>query len=258
MDHFKKYRGPKKKSILRLFPFLNDPSKADQLKIDSDSISYISLRDDAENITVIIEKHLEQLGLVPKDCIITDATAGVGGNTISFAKHFKWVYAVELNYERYSYLVNNLAVYDINNFTAMNEDCLKVLDKIDNHNIVFLDPPWGGRGYKDFKALKLLLSSTSIEMICNDLMNSVVMTHAPEIIVLKLPSNYDVRYFHKSVKSTEIYFYELEKMFIFVIINQNAKHKSIDDNEKKEGDVCDTKQTNTTLSDFLGFSQVDF
>lgn len=225
MDHSKKNKSARRRSLLRLFPFLDDPSKADQLKIDPDSMHYISLREDAENISLIIVNHLNKLNLDPKNTIITDATSGVGGNTISFAMSFKWVYGIEMDPLRCNYLKNNLSVYNLKNHTIINDDCLNIMHQIPDHDVIFMDPPWGGKGYKEYQALKLQLSNTSLEMICNDIMDEKFMVKSPKMIVLKLPSNYDVRYLYKMVKSDEIYFYELDKMFIFVIVNSNKKHE---------------------------------
>src|SRR5580692_7436028 len=58
----------------RLFPYINDISLIDKLKIDADSIHYISVREVADKITKIIKTYSKD-----KDAIITDATAGVGG-----------------------------------------------------------------------------------------------------------------------------------------------------------------------------------
>ena len=43
-----------KKTLIKLFPYINDKQKINDLKIDNDSIHYISIRDVAENITKII------------------------------------------------------------------------------------------------------------------------------------------------------------------------------------------------------------
>jgi len=96
------------KKLERLFPYINNISK---LKIDDDSINYISIRDDANIITIIIQQHLNNFNLSSTNIVITDATAGVGGNTLSFANNFEYVNAIEINKLRCDYLRNNIDTY---------------------------------------------------------------------------------------------------------------------------------------------------
>lgn len=213
---------PKKsKSYLRLFPYLKDREKAMNLKIDDKSIYYISIREYATKISNIIKKHLEILEINPKNAIITDATAGVGGDTISFASNFKFVYAIEIDKLRSEYLTNNINIYDLKNVKVINDDCTKILNLIENHDVIFIDPPWepNDESYKKQVNLRLPLSFyESIEAYCNRLMDSSYMKKVPKIIVLKLPKNYDTLHFYKIVKHKNMYYYDLKKMIILVVI----------------------------------------
>lgn len=212
---------PKSKSFLRLFPYLKDRDKALNLKIDDKSMYYISIREYAAKITAIIKKHLEILDIKAKEAIITDATAGVGGDSISFAINFKFVYSIEIDKLRYEYLVNNLNIYDLKNVKMINDDCTKILNTIENHDVIFIDPPWepNDESYKDKVSLRLPLSFyESIEAYCNRLMDNTYMKNVPKIIVLKLPKNYDMMHFYKTVKHKNIYYYDLKKMVILVVI----------------------------------------
>lgn len=66
------------KTVLRLFPYLKDKTKGNSLKIDDESIYYISFREHAQQITNIIMGYLSKLNINNSDAVITDATAGVG------------------------------------------------------------------------------------------------------------------------------------------------------------------------------------
>ena len=94
-----------------------------------------------------------------------------------------------------------------------------IIDKINNHNIVFFDPPWGGKSYKTHKLLKLHIGDNSIEDICRELFDSNSVRKNPEMIALKLPTNYDVPGLYKQMKDKKIYFYDLSKMFVIIIVN---------------------------------------
>src|SRR5690606_8445171 len=63
----------------------------DLLKIDKKSLYYISTYKIANSITRIVATMVKNIGLNANKITVTDCCAGVGGNTISFAKHFKHV-----------------------------------------------------------------------------------------------------------------------------------------------------------------------
>ena len=213
----------KRKTLFRLFPYISDKDAVGKLKIDDESIYYISIREYAEKILSIIKFHLDMINKNISSSIITDSTSGVGGDTISFAKEFKKVYSIEINEERYKILKNNTSVYSLKNIEFINNDCTKCITNIIDHDVVYIDPPWGGKGYKNHKCLRLNISNISIEQFCNNLMNSQIMKNIPNIIVLKLPMNYDIIYFYKNVNKKNIYHYDLGKMIILVImVNLNT------------------------------------
>lgn len=206
------------KTLLRLFPYIGNKDKAIKLKIDKESIYYISIREHAEQISLIIKNYIKKIGLCYNNITITDATAGVGGNTISFGKIFKNVNAIEINNRRCEYLKNNLDIYGLKNIKIYNEDCTKIIDKIENQDVVFIDPPWGGKSYKKYNKLRLSLSDISLEQLCNSMMNQNVMKCIPKLIVLKLPINYDLDHFYNICSIKSIHLHNLGKMFIIVIV----------------------------------------
>lgn len=209
------------KTVLRLFPYLDDRRRLNKIKIDEDSIHYISLKEVASKITIIIKYQLEKIGIT-ENVHITDATAGVGGNVISFGKEFSIVNAIEIDELRYEYLINNINVYELKNVNTFNDDCRIILPKIKKHDVVFIDPPWGGKDYKNHEKLTLSLSNTPLETLCNNLLDETKNICCPSIIVLKLPTNYDLYYLYDMVNSKTIYLHELKKMLIVVIVNEKT------------------------------------
>lgn len=210
------------KLLLRLFPYIKNKNRILQLKIDSDSINYISLREIASKISEIIKFHFAQFNLNYKNIYITDATAGVGGNTISFGMNFGHVTSIEIDELRYNYLINNINVYNLKNIISFNANSISLLKYIEEQDVVFIDPPWGGKEYKNHKKLILKLSSEPIEQLCNDLMDKNITLCPPKLILLKLPCNYDIKYLYNQVKSNFIYLHKLKKMNIISIINYHS------------------------------------
>lgn len=202
----------------KLFPSNGNNEVWEKLLIDEEMVSYISLPNDADNISNIIESYCIKNNVDTSNLIITDATAGVGGNTISFSKTFKYVNSIEMDVNRCKYLENNISVYSINNCSIYCENCVNLIYKL-NHDIVFFDPPWGGKDYREKPELRLELSNTSIESICCNLLNEKYTSYVPKIITLKLPKNYDLKYFYDIIKkdNVNIVLHNLNKMYIVVI-----------------------------------------
>lgn len=212
----------RKRIILRLFPYLDNINDAEKIQIDNDSIHYISSREYAKKISDIIMLHLKMINISADNTIITDATAGVGGDTISFCKHFKYVNAIEIDTLRSKYLANNAQIYKCNNVNIINGSCVDVLPNLDDHNVIFFDPPWEPENmgsYKQYTDLKLPFCGKPLELFCNNLINPTFMKKVPELFVLKLPVNYDIIHFFKNTNNKKIYYYNLGKMIILVIDN---------------------------------------
>ena len=94
----KKDRTKNIKTLLRLFPYMKNKTEASKLKIDQDSLHYISVREVADKISTIVSTHVNELDVLdPDNVVITDATAGVGGNSISFGNNFAKTYAIIKN-----------------------------------------------------------------------------------------------------------------------------------------------------------------
>lgn len=181
------------------------------------------LLDNVALYTVTNEKTANKISRLTKDLIllhddlkdkknitITDTTSGVGGNSISFAKHFDNVNAVEINYNR-SYLLNiNLGLHKIDNVQVYHNNYLEIYDKI-NQDIIFIDPPWGGVKYKLKSSINLFLANKCIIELCNELNDKTKM------IILKVPFNYNFNNFFKKIKYKKIFTYKFFRMYIVYI-----------------------------------------
>ncbi len=142
---------------------------------------------------------------------ITDATAGVGGNTISFCQNFGFVNAIEMNRKRFSYMTNNLELYRCNNMKCYNKNLLDIIFNL-NQDVIFVDPPWGGKMYKANDKITLNISGIDIE----ELVNNVFEKTSTKIIICKLPKNYDINNL-KQIKNKKRYIYRTRRMIILVV-----------------------------------------
>jgi len=160
----------------KIFPKVDD---MDKLQYDEEGLYSISRPEDANEISEIIKDYIGH-----DDLRILDATAGLGGNTISFSKYFKYVKSIELEKNRYDMLVDNVGLYKLTNVELINDNCIDHL-KDDSFDIYFFDPPWGGPDYKSQQNLDLTLGGMGLH-------NILKLISKDKIVVFKVPFNYNL------------------------------------------------------------------
>ena len=127
-----------------------------------------------------------------KEYDMVDGTAGVGGNTISFASLFRRVYAVEYNDVHYEVMRNNVKeALNLTNVSTYHANVIPWMEgyfvRDPSQTIFFIDPPWGGRKYKIFKYFTLRLG----RMYIQDFIQRLYHQGYP-MVVLKAPLNLNV------------------------------------------------------------------
>lgn len=148
------------------------------VRMSKESIYSSSFLEDAEKTSLLIKQ------ILPTAKTITDATANVGCNTISFAKHFSSITAVEIDPIEFQRLEGNLKAYNINNVKTVNEDYTYFFENT-IQDVVFIDAPWGGSKYKMIEKLIICLSKIKIE----DIANYILSKNKATLVVLKTPGN---------------------------------------------------------------------
>lgn len=123
------------------------------------------------------------LQYITKDSVITDATAGIGGNTVYFFKTFKYVNIVELDINLMNILKNNIP--KTNNIYFVSYNIIKFMLTQD---IIFIDPPWGGSDYKSKKKINLYLDNINVIEIIDQMYNYT------KIVCLKVPNNFNCNF----------------------------------------------------------------
>ena len=94
---------------------------------------------------------------------VTDCCACVGGNTISFAKRFKFVNTVEYSRSRAAALQHNINVCGVGSkCKVFVGDYGYWLPRI-KQDVVYMDPPWGGVDYKQHDKLDLTLGPLPLD-----------------------------------------------------------------------------------------------
>jgi predicted RNA methylase len=205
----------KKIFLNKLFPCPPDKNYND-LMIDHEAVSYITTPVNSDIISSIIDSHIPQ-NIARKNITIMDSTACVGGDTIAFGRLFGTVIATEIDKKRYGMLVNNLKKFELWNVVPINDDCLEIYQKVNFIDVVYFDPPWGGKCYKDKDEIILSIGNIRIDQIINNIFDGNVRSDI-KIIILKLPKNYNLYDLYTKTKriNVTIYMYELNKMIIIV------------------------------------------
>ncbi len=184
--------------------------KKSHLKITDKGLYSITKPLDAQWISEQILKEFNGL----KINTIIDGTAGVGGNVISFAKYFKNVIGIELNKIHYQVLKENIGLLDLKNVQLHNDNILTYYEYIEecDKSIFFIDPPWGGRKYKNFKNFVLKLGKYYIyEFI------ELLYKNGFKYIVLKAPLNLNVNLIIQNITFKNIKVIKHINMMLLVI-----------------------------------------
>jgi 16S rRNA G966 N2-methylase RsmD len=180
------------------------------LKTYTEGIYSLSHKEDADKLSSLIK---DKYG----DVKIMDATSGIGGNSISFGKNFSDVVSVEINPERYEFLCNNIKEYKITNCVTINDDSTQLINKIiGDLDAIYVDPPWGGSSYKTKPLLKLNFGNITLEQFILNCFNSEESKNL-KIMLIKIPTNYDLMYLYKILKNLDIHLYKLKKLNIIVL-----------------------------------------
>lgn len=189
--------------------------------IDTESISHISTPQVSEIISTIIESLIPH-GIALNDITIFDGTACVGGDTIALGETFGTVIATEINKKRYDMLVNNLREFELWNVIPINDDSLKLFNKINFIDIMYFDPPWGGKNYKYKNNLRLRIGNMFLDEIVNQVFDGSIRSNV-KMIVFKLPKNYNLYELYNNTYRDDItiFLYELNKMLIVVFIKND-------------------------------------
>lgn len=147
-----------------------------------DEVSMYSITDtrSANNTSRILQQ------LVGERAVVTDGCAAAGGNVLSFAQHFRRVQAVELDPQRFSLLEHNVKALGLEDMvTTFKGDFLEKMHSL-QQDVVFLDPPWGGKSYVENDMVDLSFGGVPLAELCERL-----KPHA-HYIALKLPLNFNL------------------------------------------------------------------
>jgi hypothetical protein len=153
-----------------------------QLKLTEEGVYSVTRQKDAERAIALMRSTVGDL----KTKTITDATGCVGGDTLHFANEFRHVCSIELNDHNFKALQSNVQLYGFTNVDLYHGDATKLFKW--KSDVLYIDPPWGGPGYKEQKVLNLYLSDKRLDHWLEEILLQKIR---PKFIFLKLPYNYN-------------------------------------------------------------------
>jgi hypothetical protein len=124
---------------------------------------------------------------------IVDATACCGGDTMSFAKAFPYVTAVELKRDNFNQLRRNVGMR--RGVRLLHDDFTLCYERF-SAPIAYIDAPWGGPDY--YKASSLMLNLSGIPL--DEFVVSMLRNSTFKVIALKVPINFAFDRFYDTIK----------------------------------------------------------
>jgi len=151
-----------------------------------------------------------------EDITIVDSTSNVGGNTISFSKKFNNVISIEKDVNTFLMLKNNIRIYELDKKVKLyNGDCLKIIPNLSEKiDVIFIDPPWGGKSYKKLKSLYLSLSDINIVDVVKTL------SCYSKKIAIKIPFNFNFIHFFRNLDYMKFDIYKIHFKYYMLVISK--------------------------------------
>lgn len=162
---------------------------------------------------------------------ITDATASIGGNAISFLlnRNIINVNIVEKDKIRFEMLKSNINIQKdkiIGEVNIFNDSYLNISHRF-NQDVIFIDPPWGGPDYYKLSTVILYLDNIHLGIICKRLFEK---QRKLKYIVIKVPKNFFIDNFKEICgKNIDIRILDLSKKLkkINVFVLKESKDNSL-------------------------------
>jgi len=186
-----------------------------KLKITDEGAYSITRWRDADRIMNILRYVLKDINTMT----ITDSTACIGGDTLNFASNFGHVHSIELKNDNFDVLTNNVNVYGFNNVTLYHGDSTILFNW--NTNVLYIDPPWGGKDYKKHKNLDLTLSTKRLDIWLEEILSR---KNRPQYVILKLPVNYNFNRLNFLINVDNIRPYRIRSYVLIIITVHKPLH----------------------------------
>lgn len=153
---------------------------------------------------------------------ITDCTAGVGGDTINFSYYFSKVNAIEICEKQYKLLEHNANLSPNKNITCYRGNFLDIIGTL-KQDIMYMDPPWGGIGYKEIDKLDIYICNYSLV----DIIKNIVFDGFTRYLFIKLPLNIDIEKLNSHIHKIHTIHNKKKNPSFYLVEIKNAHSQGI-------------------------------
>lgn len=202
----------KEKMWYNNYKFINFP----KFKLTTEESKYsLSKEFDAYITSLIILSYIDD----PEERNIFDATSSVGGNSFSFGHYFNKVISCEPNITHFNDL--NFNTRKLSNIQTINDTYERCLTQIEtDYDIIFFDPPWGGKDYKSEEFIRLKLGDKYMEQIIKEEIKK------DKMVVVKVPNNYLLKLKNITFDEYEIInHYNNKPLYKILVFSKNAEEQ---------------------------------
>jgi 16S rRNA G966 N2-methylase RsmD len=179
-----------------------------------------------ELMTIDIIERLK--GFFPnRHLIVADGTANCGADTIGCLYHSRKLkrpfdmISIELNELNFECLESNVLLFgyndEVESIHGNTLEWISWLKDTDEVDVMYFDPPWGGKDYKQEKEVRLKLGDISIWNVAADALKNV---KSVKLIVIKAPFNFDKNEvsFQAVKNRCEIKSYPVSKNIVYIFV----------------------------------------
>jgi 16S rRNA G966 N2-methylase RsmD len=168
-----------------------------ELRMTDVGLYSVTRREESYFITNLIVKYYS--GSRERRFTITDSTAGMGGNGISFLLHpcIEHVHFVEMNSLHVEILKHNISMYGLERKASVHEGNFMDIGPQLQQDVIFHDFPWGGSNYREATQLRLGLHRGNEWIPVEDIVNEY--RPRTRLQVLKVPVNFAFSHFFRHI-----------------------------------------------------------
>ena len=151
------------------------------------------------------DHHFEQLSrIIPHEKVVYDLNAHIGGFSLRWAcknKESK-IYSIELDETVSDVLKSNVAELKLDNVNVITGDSAKVVwDIPDTPDIIYMDPPWGGKDYKNEATIDLFYG----EVNAVELIQQMLEKWKNVKVYFKVPLNYNFESLNNVINNYKVW-----------------------------------------------------
>ncbi len=158
---------------------------------------------------------------MPSASYIVDANGHIGCDSVNFSRLYPEakIDSCEIDKKTFDVLKENIRrmyqrgaplnreniqLLSAINIYPVNKDSIKYINELEKADMIYFDPPWDGKDYKLKERMDLFMTTDGKQKSIGEIVKDVFEKEKTKDIFLKLPFNFDMESFKKTVDSEKI------------------------------------------------------